>query len=224
MPRRIVYEESSDSDNEIQKVEEEDEQLPTLEEELNKVTLNKKMELELKNAKAKALDEKRALKQQPKKEKLKTGGATTPRFQKGSAEAREWSQKMREAKTKKRQETVTEKQKLHDLEEQAKRLLFESKEQEIKSLKAQLTKLKNIEQKISEPEPEIVKTPRRRRIKTHVISDSEDTDNDPSVIQAKKHVRRQKIEKAAASEYIQSEQAKIRQEMLNQYKSAIFGN
>ena len=230
MPKQVVeYDESSsesEGDEEVETPQVEPEaELPTLEEELEKAKKNTKLALQLKEQKKRALEEKRLRLAEPKAAKIPTN--RKPRFEKGSEEAKEWSRKMSEARRAKLDANKSEKSKLVELEEEHKAVLYETKEQEIRALKKQLERFQKIEKqaaaeipRLPEPEPKVQRKPRvKKQPKTPVVSDTED---DTEVEEVKQKVRRKRVQKAVAKEYIQSEQDKMREQMLSSMKSNIF--
>ena len=135
---------------------------------------------------------------------------------------------MAEARRVKLDANKSEKAKLKELETEAKETLYKTKEAEIKALKLQLAKFEKLQQKAEEPdplpEPLPPKTPRRKRTpKTPVVSDTDDTDFAPEVQEVKQKVRRKRVQKQVAQEYIQSEQDKMREQMLKNMQASIFG-
>jgi len=220
MPKQVVEYEETSSESEVE-VEEETLDVPTLDEELERVAKNTKLQLQLKEQKKKALEEKRERLSQPKAPKVQ--GKRKPRFEKGSEAAMNWSRDMAERRRAKLEANKSEAAKLKALEEESKKVLYETKEQEIKALRAQLAKFQKIQQRAEDPEPEPVKTPRRRRApKTPVVSDTDETDYAPEVQEVKKQVRKKRVQKAAAQEYIQSEQDRMREQMLKSMQASVF--
>jgi hypothetical protein len=141
MPRKIIEYDESSSDSSEDEVEKEtktdiknsvidDDDLPTLDEELQRVANNTKLQLELQEQKKRALEEKRKRLAEPKAPKIT--GNRKGRYEKGSDQAREWALKMAEARKAKREERVSEKQKLEELQKRSTEMLFETKQAQIK--------------------------------------------------------------------------------------------
>ena len=121
MPKKVIEVEESTSESEVSDVEEPEP--PTLEDELERVAKNTKMQIQLKEQKKLALEEKRKRLAEPKQPKVRTG---KPRFEKGSEEAKEWSRKMAEARRVKLDANKSEKAKLKELETEAKETLYKT--------------------------------------------------------------------------------------------------
>jgi hypothetical protein len=231
MPRVFYEETDSESENETQdSVNENDSQqnseldeLPTLQQQLAKEKSVEQREIEIAEAKKQALLEKRKrVAEKPPKVQY---NSRPGRFEKGSDEAKAWAQEMARIRTEKKNAKYKEANKLKELEDEHKRLLFEAKEKEIATMKKKLETLENSSKtRVNSPVdiPPHPK-PRTRKVKQVVETETEgDTDADPEVIKVKKQVRKKRVEKEVAQATAQDEKEKMRQEMLRQAQASIF--
>ena len=233
MPKKFIEVEESSSESDLdynettQEKNVDEEQLLSLEQELQRSLKNTELQQQLKEQKKKALEEKRERLAKPKADKAKTG-PRTPRYEKGSEAAKEWSRKMAEARRAKLEANKSEKAKLKELEEEAKQTLYKTKQMEIDTLRKQLKKYEEIQQKIDEeprlPPKTIRKQTKVRAMKsrTPAVSDDE-TDNATEVEEAKEKVRKKRIQKQVAREYIADEQTRLREQMLKNMQNNILG-
>lgn len=219
MPKKFIEVEESSSESEIEE-DVNEEQIFSLDEELQRSLKNTELQQQLKEQKKKALEEKRARLSQPKQEKAKTG-PRIPHIKRGSEEAKEWSKKMQEARRAKLEANRSEKAKLKELEEEAKQTLYKTKQMEIDTLKKQLKKYEQIQKKIDE-EPRLPPKTIKKKTTKVVVSDDE-TDNATEVEEAKQKVRKKRIQKQIAREYIHDEQTRMREQVLKNMQNNILG-
>lgn len=228
MPRVKQYRsESEDSEESVDYVHEPEPEPVSPEEEINIEVELKKARQSIKNKKlakeeenlAKQIKRERLAKQKEYPPQPKASG----RYEKNTDAAKEWGQKMQEAKRKKKLEREQENKKQTEREELTMSKLEEAQEAKIKALQ------KKIEQFEAEAsQPVVVNTPRltqtkpksaRRKI---VVETPDNTEDDTEFEEVKKIVRKKRQQKAVASQHIESEKTRIENELyLQQMRSVI---
>lgn len=225
MPRvKQYHSESEDSEDSVDYVHEPEpvsaEEEIDIEVELKKARQsfkNKKLAKEEENL-AKQIKRERLAKQKEYPPQHKASG----RYEKNTDAAKEWGQKMQEAKRKKKLEREQENKKQVEREELTMSKLEEAQEAKIKALQK---KIEQFEAQASQPvAPRLTqaKPKSARRTRKVVVETPDNTEDDTEVEEVKKIVRKKREKKAVASQHIESEKTRIENELyLQQMRSVI---
>ena len=238
MPRKFYEDEAEASDESVDYVHEEEEELP----EVDIDAEIQKARDSMKNKKLKKQEEELA--KQLKRERLAKQKEYPPppkksgRYEKGSDEAKQWAKKMQDARRAKKEARESENKRQEEREVLTKTKLEEAQEAKILALQRQIDQFKaeaSTPIEVPEPQPPKVKrqyTKRKPKVtpETPVQTETEtetETETDLEEFQkfkeAKKRLAKKKqTQKAVAQQHIEDERQRIEDELyLQQMRSVI---
>ena len=235
MPRKFYEDEAEASEESVDYVHEEEEtQEVDIDAEIQKARdsmKNKKLKKQ-EDELAKQLKRERLAKQKEYPPPPKKSG----RYEKGSEEAKEWAQKMQEARRAKKEARESENKRQEEREVLTKSKLEEAQEAKILALQRQIDQFKaEASTPIEVPEPQPPKLKRQYKRKPKVVhpdtqpETEADTNTDTEVEEfqkfkeAKKKLAKKKMtQKAVAQQHIEDERQRIEDELyLQQMRSVI---
>lgn len=231
MPRQFYEDEAEASEESVDYVHEE--------EELPEVDIDAEIQKardSMKNKKLKKQEEELA--KQLKRERLAKQKEYPPpskksgRYEKGSDEAKEWAQKMQEARRAKKEARESENKRQEEREVLTKSKLEEAQEAKILALQRQIDQFKaeaSTPIEVPEPQPPKVKRQYNRKKKVTPVETETETEPDTEVEEfqkfkeAKKRLAKKKeTQKAVAQQHIEDERQRIEDELyLQQMRSVI---